>query len=140
MPRTWLSIEGDEKFKAFLDTRPDVALHAIASALYIEAEVIMSKSKRIVPVDTGTLRGSGHTQEPEVHGTKVSVTMGYGGAASDYALIQHEGYFVHTGNQRRKYLERPTLEAQKGLDQRIARRIARRLEAPTVWRTPDAPR
>ena len=124
-----INITGDEKFQQFLRTRPDVAVKALAGALEVEAETIMTASKRIVPVDVGTLRGSGHVQPSETHGTKVSVEMGYGGAASAYALIQHERTdYHHSGDQQAKYLEQPVLEAAAGFEHRTASRIARRLE------------
>lgn len=61
------------------------------TALRGEAETIMTRSKReFVPVDEGTLRSSGHVQDPVRRGKEVSVTMAYGGAASPYALAVHE--------------------------------------------------
>ena len=98
---------------------------ALAEALNIEAELIMTESKRSwVPVDLGTLRASGRVESPVIRGTNVSVDLGYGGAASAYALIQHEGNFNHPGQGRRKYLEGPVKNRASKLGPSIARRLA----------------
>ena len=124
-----ISLTGEEKLQQFLRSRPDVATKALAGVLQVEAEKILTSSKRIVPVDVGTLRGSGFVDQPEVAGSKVSVEIGYGGAASAYALVQHERTdYRHSGNQQAKYLEQPALEAAQGMGQRIAAGIGRRLE------------
>ncbi len=98
---------------------------ALAQALNTEAELIMTRSKRIVPVKVGTLKASGRVENPEIRGNEVSVTLGYGGAASAYALIQHEGNFNHPGQGERKYLERPVREATRTIGASIARRLKR---------------
>lgn len=64
----------------------------MARAIYREAERIMADSREnYVPVDLATLKDSGHVKLPEIRGTVVVVTMGYGGAAAGYALFVHEG-------------------------------------------------
>ena len=124
-----LTLQGEEKLQAFLKSRPTVATKALAGALHTEAQTIREQSMRIVPVDVGTLRGSAHVTEPETKGTTVSVDIGYGGAASAYALVQHERTdYAHSGNQQAKYLEQPALEAAHGMGQRIAAAMGRRLE------------
>ena len=58
---------------------------ALAGALYREAEAIITDSKTVppkVPVDTGTLRGTGHAALPVVEGNLISVEAGYGGPAA----------------------------------------------------------
>lgn len=62
----------------------------VASALYIEANIEMTESKKRVPVATGALRASGQVAEPVQEGNKISVTMSYGGAAIPYAIAVHE--------------------------------------------------
>ena len=92
----------------------------------IEGELIMTDSKQnYVPVDLGVLRASGFVKGPTIMGDNVEVKLGYGGAASAYALIQHEAMdFRHTVGGP-KYLERPVKRAAAGLGQKIARRLAR---------------
>ena len=105
------------------------AMQALGGALYLEGNVIMTRSKDVfVPVDQGPLRGSGFVETPEYSAHEASVTLGYGGVARKYALIQHENMdFNHPGQGGPKYLERPVLEAQQGLHTRLARRIRRRI-------------
>lgn len=112
----------------------------VPAALYYEANVIMTESKKRCPrsPDGGTLRASGHVQDPVVQGKRISVTMGYGGAASDYAVAVHEHLSEHSPPSWRhkedidwtipgtgpKYLEGPIKEAVPGLKGRIAQRLA----------------
>lgn len=102
------------------------AVEKIAGQLFREAEAIMAAADPLIPVapDGGTLKASGHVQLPVVDGNEVSVTMGFGGAASAYAEAIHEhpspasppswsGKEIHfsvpgTGH---KFLERPFLAA-----------------------------
>ncbi|MGE5619537.1 MAG: hypothetical protein ACM3US_09805 [Sphingomonadaceae bacterium] len=104
------------------------ALKLAATALYHEAEAIMTDSKEnYCPKDLGNLYNSGHVQPPKIQGKKVDVEMGYGGPAADYALIVHEWLDpkVHwsipgTGP---KYLEKPILAAAPGMANRLANYI-----------------
>lgn len=116
----------------------DSATKAAKAAIYQEAEEIMTKSKRLVPVDTGALKSTGIVELPKEEGNVVSVTLGYGGPAAPYALAVHENpragrtggvspqgkpykHYAQTGQW--KYLEQPAAEAQAGMDARIAARI-----------------
>lgn len=84
-------LHGGDVMKRTLARLGADAERALGAALYAEASIIMAQSKQIVPVDMGTLRSSGHVQLPETHGSKVSVRLGYGGAAAKYAVYVHEG-------------------------------------------------
>lgn len=100
----------------------------MAGAMYVEAESIMGQSRQLAPVDRGNLRGSGVVMPPDVAGDLVEVEFGYGGAASEYALIQHERLdFRHPSGQA-KFLEQPVNEASNGLEGRLGRRIGKQLE------------
>ena len=83
----------------------------------------MGKSKRLVPVDTGALRASGHVQLPVIRGKKVAVVLGYGGAAAPYAVFVHEKQARHNPPTQWKYLEQPLNEAIPGMAGRLAKRI-----------------
>jgi len=88
--------------------------------LYKEAEGVMSDSKQhYVPVDVGTLKSSGHVQLPKIKKGEVSVTLGYGGAAKDYALTQHENLTFNHKVGQAKYLSIPFKKALKGLRDRL---------------------
>jgi len=107
---------------------PDRALKALAGGVAMEGERIMTKSKRVVPVDLGTLRASGFVERPKTVRDTVTVTLGYGGAAKAYALVQHEREdFNHPGQGSAKYLERPVNEAERGFGKRVAKELERRL-------------
>ena len=73
---------GLEKAIAQLRASSDEVLQAAASVLTVQAETIMTTSKkRDVPVDEGPLRASGHVQKPERSLSQVSVLLGFGGPA-----------------------------------------------------------
>ncbi len=93
------------------------------AALYQEAEREMTEAKRKVPVDTGTLRDSGHVQQPEHDANGVSVVMGFGGAAESYAVIVHEDLEALHAVGEAKFLESVLQESAPHLLERIASRI-----------------
>lgn len=90
MPITVKITGGKELAKAFAQAEKRTITELVI-ALRLEAEGVMRASKREVPVDLGILRSSGFVKRPKVRGRGVSVTMGYGGAAKDYAVFIHEG-------------------------------------------------
>lgn len=115
------------------DSRAD-ALKDLGRALFVEGERIMTVSKRdFVPIDFGTLYSSAQVRKPHFRGTRAEVLLGYGGAASAYALAIHEhpskhsppswedGVSFNVGGP--KYLERPVNDAAKGLAERLGRHL-----------------
>ena len=119
-------------------------MQAATAAFYQEAERIMTDSKEhYVPVHDAILKGSGHVQPPQVTGGHLSVTLGYGGAASAYALAVHEHLSQHSPPSWKaaeaagrpvtfhppgrgpKFLELPLLAAERGFSERIAAGIRR---------------
>lgn len=109
--------------RAALRRKRDGAPRALARALYAEAEAIMAASKRIVPVDTGALRASGHVRPPVIRGSRVRVVLGYGGAAVPYAVFVHERPATHRPPTQWKYLEVPLHQAEPGMAGRLAERV-----------------
>jgi len=106
MTGMWVTFRGDEHLRAYLRAAPFRASEALQAGLWQEANRIMNISKEtMVPVRFGVLKGSGHVQRPVVLGTQVTVTMGYGGAASEYALPVHEILTANHPVGRSKYLE-----------------------------------
>lgn len=99
------------------------AVNALSAEMFLEAEGIMAQSKALVPVDTGTLRGSGFVELPKRSGDRVTIDLGYGGAASSYALIVHENLDNFHPTGMAKYLEVPFNEALNGMPERVARGI-----------------
>lgn len=120
------TFEVSAKLKKAFEEMPEKATKAASASLYQEAEKIMTDSKEnYVPVDTATLKGSGTVLLPEVKNRQVTVTMGYGGNAEDYALIQHENLeFKHPNGGQAKYLEIPFKKAVgEGMKNRIGEYI-----------------
>ena len=98
---------------------------AMGKALYQEANDIIREAKVLTPFDTGVLHGSAFVNLPEVSGAEVSVTLGYGQAAKDYAEIQHEELsYYHKPPTQAKFFEQPFQEATgNGMEQRIAYKL-----------------
>lgn len=100
---------------------------AVAAALYQEAQVEMTESKKRCPVDTGNLRASGHVCQPEIMGGRISVDLVYGGPAAPYALIVHENMDpnVHwnAAGTGPKYLESVLMESAPHMVNRVAARL-----------------
>ena len=86
-----VELVGSKELSAALAAAKGRALAEAGKALYLEAEAVMAESKRLVPVDMGTLRNSGVVLPPKTENGVVEVTLGYGGAGSEYALFLHEG-------------------------------------------------
>ena len=111
--------ELEEKLRAIALATPN----KLAAALYREAQIEMTESKKRVPVDTGALRSSGVVQKPVFDGKNVSVTLGYGGPSVDYAFKVHEDLQAFHKVGQAKYLESVIVESAPHLLQRIADRI-----------------
>ena len=127
-------LNGAETMQRALRKLGKEAPTVLGQALYAEASQIMAQSKLIVPVDTGALRSSGHVRLPEVVGSKVVVTLGYGGAAATYAVIVHEKVGArHKSPTRAKYLEEPFRAATQGMLGRLAGWV-RRVLYPQISR------
>lgn len=106
----------------------------VAAAIYQEAQIEMTEAKRRTPVDVnyaggripphpGQLRASGMVAEPERNGRNISVTLSFGGAASDYAIYVHEIIEnIHPVGQA-KFLESTLNESRNSMAARIAARI-----------------
>ena len=93
------------KLVAILEARRRAAFAALNQA----GERIMADSKELVPVDLGTLKASGHVTADESAGV---VTLGYGGPAADYAIVQHESLDFHHTTGQAKFLEEPFIAAE----------------------------
>ena len=104
----------------------DATNKALAMALTEEAEIMFRNSKRRVPVDNGDLRRSGFILPVRKSGKGWIIEMGYGGAASAYALRQNEDLTLkHKEGRTAKYLENPVKERTPNLEQRLKARIER---------------
>jgi len=100
----------------------------LRASLHTEAELIMTdiKTGGWVPKDTGALETSGFVEPTKLVGDVAVATLGFGGAATRYALIQHEAqHFNHPGQGQAKYLEAPLRLWAPRILEPIARRIRR---------------
>jgi len=100
--RITVEVKGTEELQRALEKLGERAQAELGKALYAEAELIMTESKKQVPVDTGTLRSTGHVKQPETKRGSVEVELGYGGPAAPYAAAVHEGYGPHEIRVSRK--------------------------------------
>lgn len=126
-----LDVKGVAEMKDALASTVDEMHKAAQGALFTEATEIINKSKKIVPFRLGTLQASGQVYgQPVITGDRIEVVMGYGGAAAEYSIVQHEtppDIFKHLPGRTWKYLEGPFFAAAKGMAQRLAARIANRI-------------
>ena len=97
----------------------DRALAGVTKAINDSAQEIHNESQRVVPVDTGNLRGSARI-EPATKDVQ-RATISYGGTAAEYALAVHE---AHPDPASRKYLERPAREYARQFVDAIARNVS----------------
>ena len=115
------------------------------AALRHEAEVIRTRSMRLVPVNLSALKNSALVT-PDVDGLDIRMVISYGGLASAYALSVHEhpskfdppswegkgvediqsvrgGVPWSLDGRGPKYLERPLMAASDGMAERLAKRL-----------------
>ena len=136
-----ISLSGLDRLRLLLATAHPNATRHLGAALYQEAQAIMAVSQRQVPVRYGILKASGHVFEPEVRGNDITVTLGYGGAASPYSVIVHERIFRtdkfgqtvlirHDPPTKAKFLEDPALAAVPDLARNLYGRVYGRIFPP----------
>lgn len=91
----------------------------VAAALYAEALVIQRTSMSRTPVDTGALRASHETTQPDVKSDEISVTIKVGGPAAQYAVHVHEDLEATHRVGQAKFLESAIREAEPYLMKKI---------------------
>lgn len=114
------TVTGANKISALLKAHKDKAVQALKKELYLEAEGVMTQSKELVPVDTGTLKGSGTVKLPREENGVVVQELGFGGPAANYAVFVHENTVVFHKVGVAKFLEIPFRQAERGMVDRIA--------------------
>lgn len=120
-----VTFEGTDKLKKLFAAAGPQALPVLEQALVSVANEVLNESKRIVPVDTGVLKNSGQVEALKRSGQGIEVSVGYGGAASQYAEIVHENLAAkHGPGKSAKYLEIPFMA--------MAPRFVRRVQATFV--------
>jgi len=118
-----VKLSGTKELRAALEAAGTLATMSLASAMTTEMMAVVRRATGYVPVNTGTLRSSGTVLPPEIKGSTITVTCGFGGAAAGYAIFVHEG--------RRAGAKPPPVAVikqwlhDKGLDEGLAYPIAR---------------
>lgn len=104
------TVDGEADWKArVMQLAGPEAMQRVGGGLYRGGQAIIADAVDLVPVDEGVLRDSAIVQEPVVNGDEVSVELGFGGAASDYAIEQHENLGLqHPNGGQAKFLETAT--------------------------------
>lgn len=135
-------VEGLDKVKRKLDKLSREVSKQSRQALKVEAELIMTRSKKeFVPVDLGILRASGTVGTPVEKNGDITVELSYGGAAAAYATAIHEHpsdatpqswqgktlTFTKPGTGH-KYLERPLNEEAPKVPERVAEHLRKWLK------------
>lgn len=116
------TIKNPTEFHRELERAGDKVERAAAAAIYSEAQWIIADSVPLVPWEEGILKGSYVVLPPRLSGYGWEVTFGYGGAASDYAEIQHEREdYNHPRGGQAKYLLTAVQMHEATLDARLAR-------------------
>lgn len=131
-----ITLVKNQKLAQLLAQAGPNAARNLAQALNEEAQLAFQVSQRAVPHADGTLRASGRLTPARASGDKVQVTIGYGGAASAYALRQHEEPLTHPDPRnpksspkgQSKYLEKPVRDRVPSLQKNLQRRIKRILD------------
>ncbi len=122
-----IKLKGVKEVKKKLKEYPFKTLKALGRALYEESQVILGESKKQCPVDTGTLRSTGHVTDPEYARSSVDVQIGYGGPAAPYAIYVHERLDVRHKVGKAKFLEDPVKEALPKLPSVISAKVREEL-------------
>lgn len=123
-----MRLTGIEAVSERLRQLPGRGVKVVKRWAYSEGLEVLAHSQKIVPVDTGALRSSGHVEHPKVEGGRVVVTVGYGGPAVGYALRVHEDLEArHNEGQEAKFLEKGVLSRQGKFEETLAAEIDKEL-------------
>lgn len=112
-----VSVKGVKKTLKKLGATTEEIKAATDAAVWQEGLDIIANSAKIVPVKHSHLKGSAYAAPPR----NGEVEIGYG---KDYALPVHDRVEVHHNVGQALYLQKPFEAAQRGWDQRLAKRIS----------------
>lgn len=139
-----LEVKGEAQLRKVLAemSSPAVAAAMVTGPMVAGAGRIMAESLRLVPRRDGVLAGSGTVLPPKFDGKTVTIEIGYGGAASGYAMSVHENprsgktggvsprgvrYKKWAAVGQWKYLEQPVKSARGWYWQEVARMTAAKM-------------
>jgi hypothetical protein len=123
-----ITLTGDEVMVRLLGMARANVAKIVGQALTEEASLVMRKSQQQVPVKDGFLKASGEILPPKFSYGFVKVTMGYGGAASHYALYVHnspyEKHWTKSGTKSH-FLSDPLTDQIPQIESTLIKRIGR---------------
>jgi hypothetical protein len=123
-----VKVTGARQMIANLQQLARDAPRVMKKAVYEFAQTEMTEMKRLVPVDTGALRASGHIEQPVAHADgRITCTLGFGGTAVDYAVPVHEDLEAFHRVGQAKYVEQPLAESAAHFADRVAASVKRDL-------------
>ena len=117
MAKTGVVLRGVGVVAANMRRRSSAVEAGVLKGVNDTAQDVFNDSQRLVPVDTGNLKGSARLN-PAKSGKKPSARVSYGGTAAAYAVIVHE---IHAS--RSKYLEEPFRKHMKTLRERLRKAV-----------------
>lgn len=126
-----IKLTGDEALTRILNAGAAQSAKAIGAALLEEARLVMRESLDQVPVKDGFLKASAEVKDPKFSNGLIKVTMGYGGAASAYALYQHNapsGFHYTKSGSKSHFLSDPLQAATPRIAKNLTTRIGRLLQ------------
>jgi hypothetical protein len=131
-------IDGVAQLTNALERIRKAGVERVGPVLESAAQIIMDRSKQIVPVVTSNLRASGRVLPPRYTSGLVTQIMGYGGTGlgppfpdAFYAVLIHDGAPGQGGARdpaRRQYLSRPFNEWTRGAEAWLAKEIQAAIE------------
>ena len=114
-----------DKYLHALAVAPHETTKAIEKAVHAEALTAFANSQKQVPFDQGILASSGTVTPPANVGGTISVEIMYGGAARNYARVQHENdSFRHDPGRKAHYLSDPVKAQAEEFEGNLKARIA----------------
>lgn len=133
-----ITYEGLPELRQYLTQVRAGIMTALLEAVNDNAMLAFRESQKYVPHADGILAASGVRVPATQRGNTVVAELGYGGAASKYALIQHEDMSLNhpdpTNPKSRpqgqaKYLEDPVRDQIPQLERDLTQRIRKVLKA-----------
>jgi hypothetical protein len=120
---------GMDKVIAMLELAPKETIKAVRQVIEEVSFEVLARSNDYVPVDTGALKTSGNIIRPTETKSGVEGGVGYGGAASKYAVYVHENLNAnHPNGGQAKFLERATSEVEPFISTYFAERMPKILK------------
>jgi hypothetical protein len=124
-----IKVTGLTKTTGFIIAQGEKSTTAMEVGLFTVANEIFNKSQKLVPVDTGALRGSGSLKRLKQRFVGSTMLISYGGPAAPYALKVHEDVNMrHAPPTQAKYLEEPYMEAKNGIKAKVEAAVAAALK------------